>query len=673
MDSQSEPNIRVNELRKQIEHHSWLYYVQDSPEISDFQYDALMRELQEIETAHPELITPNSPTQRIGGAPQDGFEKTTHALPMMSLENALNRNELSAFYAKLCDTLSDSETEVVCEPKIDGLAVSLIYEDGVFIGGSTRGDGFVGEDVSANLRTIKTLPMTLRKPVSGHLEVRGEVCIDKKGFEALNSAREERGETLFANPRNAAAGSLRTLDPRETARRNLKIYLYQIVEPEKLGITTQAEMLNEISALGLPMQGEQKLCSSLGDILSYIDRWEEMRFEHPIDTDGVVVKLNRLALRDTFGVTAKAPKWAIAFKFPPEEKLAQVQKIDVTVGRTGVLTPTAVFDPIHLAGTIVRRASLHNQDEIDRLDVRVGDYIWVHKAGEIIPEVDRVEFTKRPEGTQPFKLPENCPVCGALASRIDGVSAVKCTNSACPAQLKERILYFASRSAMDIAGLGEKIIDQLVSKNLLHSYADIYDLKARQIAALDRMGEKSSQNLTDAIERSKKRPLGAVINALGIPNIGEKTASDLAERFRSLRVLEKISRDRSEELEQTDGIGSVIAQSLHIWFSEEHNSDLLNRLEAAGINFKDETEIADKSNMPLSNIKFVLTGELSSMTRSEAAKKIKSLGGTTADSVSKKTDFVVVGEKPGSKYEKAIKLGVPILTEAEFLEKLANA
>lgn len=664
---------RTEELRAELDRHARLYYEDDAPEISDFQYDRLMRELMEIEEKHPELAAPDSPTQRIGGAPREGFVKVAHAEPMMSLENALNRDELAEFYTKLGEALSDESPEVLCEPKIDGLAVSLIYENGVFTRGSTRGDGQIGEDVTANLKTIRTMPLRLSVPVEGTLEVRGEVCIDKRGFAALNAAREENGEPLFANPRNAAAGSLRTLDPRETARRRLKIYLYQVIEPEKYGVKTQQRMLEWLKELGLPTQGGDRLCSSLEDIYAYLDEWETGRFEHPIDTDGVVVKLNDISLRPLLGVTAKAPKWAIAFKFPPEEKLTQIKNIEVTVGRTGVLTPTAVFDPIRLAGTTVRRAGLHNQDEIDKKDVRVGDFVWVRKAGEIIPEVVRVEYEKRPDGTEPFKLPEACPVCGSTAVRLPGEAAVKCTNSACPAQVKERIIYFASRSAMDITGLGEKLVGQLVEKKLLSNYADIYSLKEEQVAALDRMGDKSAQNLLAAIEKSKSRPLGAVINALGISNIGEKTAADLADRYNSLDVLAEKSREAVEELETVDGVGEIIAQSLHAWFTEPHNIALLDKLRAAGVRFEQEAKSAAAGPLPWNGLKFVLTGELSGMTRAQAGVLIKERGGKVAESVSKKTDFVVVGENPGSKYIKAQSLGVPVLDEAAFMAKLAAA
>ncbi len=661
---------RAEELRAELNRHARLYYEDDSPEISDFQYDSLMRELQDIEAGHPELAAPDSPTQRIGGAPRDGFAKVPHAEPMMSLENALDKEELASFYAKLGEAVPGGSFDVLCEPKIDGLAVSLIYENGLFASGSTRGDGQVGEDVTANLKTIRTMPLRLTRPVEGTLEVRGEVCIDKKGFAALNAAREERGEPLFANPRNAAAGSLRTLDPKETARRKLKIYLYQIISPEKYGVRTQQKMLETLRGLGLPTQGGERLCRSLAEVLSYLDSWESARFEHPIDTDGVVVKLNDTSLRPLLGVTSKAPKWAIAFKFPPEEKLTQIKDIEVTVGRTGVLTPTAVFGPVHLAGTTVRRAGLHNQDEIDKKDVRVGDFVWVRKAGEIIPEIARVEYERRPAGTKPFKLPDKCPVCGSAAVRLHGESAVKCTSSACPAQVRERIIYFASRPAMDITGLGEKLVGQLVEKKLLAKPSDIYSLKEEQLEALDRMGGKSARNLIAAIEKSKTRPLVAVINALGISDVGEKTAGDLAARYHSLDLLAEKARDAVRELEAVEGVGDVIAQSLHAWFTEPHNRALLAALKESGVRFEEESRAAAGGVLPWEGLKFVLTGELSAMTRARAGELIKERGGRVAESVSKKTDFVVVGENPGGKYDKAKSLGVPLLDEAGFMAKL---
>lgn len=663
---------RVEELRMEIDRHAKLYYEQDNPEISDFQYDELIRELQKIEAEHPELVSPDSPTHRIGGAPREGFAKVPHEVPMMSLENALNTEELASFYEKLCQSIGSPSVQVVCEPKIDGLAVSLVYGDGLFIGGSTRGDGHIGEDVTANLRTIRTMPLRLAYAAGGRLEVRGEVCIDKEGFAALNAAREEAGAPPFANPRNAAAGSLRQLDPKVTALRNLKIYLYQVIDPQRHGISSQQGMLDRLREWGLPVQGAERVCRSLEEIYSYVGMWSEKRFEHPIDTDGVVVKLDDISLRDRLGATAKAPRWAIAFKFPPEEKLTLVRDIEVTVGRTGILTPTAVLDPVHLSGTIVQRASLHNQDEIDRKDIRIGDIVKVHKAGEIIPEIVSVEKDRRQPGSKPYVIPDACPVCGSKVVRLHGEVAVRCPNISCPAQVKERIVHFASRSAMDIRGLGDKIIAQLVESGYVSDPADLYCLDVPTLAMLDRMGEKSAKNIIGSIEKSKDRPLGALINALGIRNVGERTAQDLAERFRSLDALAASAAEREKELEMIEGIGPVIAESLNVFFSEPHNAAMLERLRAAGVRFEIEGPAVSKDDLPWNGLKFVLTGELSSMSRHEASEKIKALGGQTAESVSSKTNFVIAGASPGSKYLKAQALGIPILDEEKFIDMLKN-
>ena len=664
---------RVSELRAELKRHAELYYVQDTPEITDFEYDQLLRELAAAEENYPELLTADSPTHRIGGAPREGFVKAEHSEPMMSLDNALDKDELRSFYVKTAQALGMESVEVLCEPKIDGLAVSLVYEDGIFTSGATRGDGRVGEDITANLRTIKSLPLKLRDMVRGRLEVRGEICMDKKGFAALNAAREEAGEPLFANPRNAAAGSVRQLDPKVTAARKLKIYLYQAVDPNRHGIKSQKEMLETISRLGLPVQGSERLCSSLKEVESYLEEWTEKRFEHPIDTDGVVVKLNDIAMRSMLGATSKAPKWAIAFKFPPEEKVTRIIDIEVTVGRTGTLTPTAVLEPVHLSGTVVRRAILHNQDEIDRKDIRIGDYVLVHKAGEIIPEVIRVEKGRRPEGTAPFRIPEICPVCGSRAVRLIGESAIKCSNRSCPAQIKEGISHFASRAAMDIRGLGDKIVALLVDKGIVSDFADLYMVSTEDLIPLERMGEKSARNITEAIEKSKKRPLGALINALGIRNVGERTANDLAEKFRSLELLSETAVNRTDEIESMEGIGPVIAESLRVFFLEPHNANVIRRLKEAGVNMAIEGPVKPRDDLPWSGLKFVLTGELSSMTRSEASEKIRGLGGETSDSVSRKTDFVVTGENPGSKLLKARSLGIEVLEEEDFIKRLSEA
>ena len=670
MDSFETAKSSVAALREKLKRVATLYYEQDAPEISDREYDLLLRELQDMENKYPELVTPDSPTCRIGGAPKEGFVKVRHEVSMMSLDNALTRAELNAFYAKLGQSLREQSCVVTCEPKIDGLAVSLIYEDGIFKSGATRGDGTVGEDVSSNLRTIRTLPLELAEKVTGVLEVRGEVCIDKKGFAALNAEREEAGEPLFANPRNAAAGSLRQLDQKITARRKLKIYLYQVVWPEKLGIKTQYEMLQRIKAMGLPTQGAERRCVSEEEINGYLDEWSVKRFAHPIDTDGVVVKLDNLALREELGATAKAPRWAIAYKFPPEEKLTLIKNIEVTVGRTGTMTPTAVLDPVRLSGTVVQRASLHNQDEIDRKDIRIGDMVWVRKAGEIIPEIIRVDTDKRPHGTEPYHIPDNCPVCGSKALRLSGEAAVKCPNKSCPAQIKEAILHFASRRAMNILGLGEKIVSQLVDAGKIRTAADLYSLTQADLANLDRMGEKSAQNILDSIEKSKARPLWALINAIGMPNVGERTAAEIAERFRSVEALACSAVSRSGELENMDGIGPVVSESISAFFLEPHNVETIERLKTAGVKTELDQELAKSGNLPWDGLKFVLTGELNSMTRDNAAEKIRELGGHAVGSVSKKTDFVVAGENAGGKLLRAKALGVPVLDEEAFLKKL---
>lgn len=664
---------RAAELNEILKRGSMLYYEQDEPEISDRAYDLLLRELDEIEAQYPELAAVDSPTRRIGGAPREGFVKVRHGQPMMSLDNALTRDELASFYTKLSESVSASPCFVTCEPKIDGLAVSLIYENGVFVKGATRGDGTIGEDVTSNLRTIRTMPLELMEKVAGTLEVRGEVCIDKKGFAALNAEREEAGETLFANPRNAAAGSLRQLDQKITAQRKLRIYLYQVVSPEKYGISTQYEMLKWLEKAGFPRQGAERRCSSIEEINDYLDEWSEKRFSHPIDTDGVVVKLDELDLREDLGATAKAPRWAIAYKFPPEEKLTRLMDIEVTVGRTGAMTPTAILDPVRLSGTVVRRASLHNQDEIERKDIRMHDMVWVHKAGEIIPEIIRVELTERPEGTEPYHIPGNCPVCGSIAVRLIGEAAVKCPNKSCPAQIKEAITHFASRRAMNILGLGERIVSQLVDRGIVHTVADIYFLKADDLANMDRMGEKSAQNILDSVESSKNRPLGALINAIGIPGVGERTADDLAERFRSIDALAMSAVARDGELENMDGIGPTLSDSISAFFSEPHNAGNIARLKQAGVKTELDGTPPDRAELPWNGLKFVLTGELASMTRDEAAAKIRAFGGQTVGSVSKKTDFVIAGENAGSKLLKAKELDIPVLDEDAFLKKLEDA
>ena len=671
----AETQARAEELRRIIAENDELYYVLDTPQLEDHEYDALYRELLQIEEQHPELATPDSPTVRVRGAPRSEFCRVVHESPMQSLDNALSADELEGFFTRTTKAFETTDAvSWVCEPKLDGLAVSLIYENGVLSTGSTRGDGIVGEDVTQNIRTIRSLPLRLKnlpRGFSGRVEVRGEVCMAREDFAELNRAREEAEEPLFANPRNAAAGSLRQLNHHVTASRKLRIYLYHIQDAEKFGIATQCEMLEWLREHGLPTQEHNRICHDLKEVESYLEEWGRLRFENSINTDGVVLKLNDLSLRQVLGSTAKAPRWAIAFKFPPEEKRTKVLGIEISVGRTGALTPTAQLEPVRLSGTTVQRASLHNQDEIDRKDVRIGDTVWVHKAGEIIPEVLRVDLEAR-DGTEvPFKIPPLCPVCGADAVRLPTEAAVRCPNKSCPAQLQEEILHFVSRQSMDINGIGEKLAAQLTASGLVKSVADIYDLTAADLLGLERIGEKSAEKLIGAIEESKSRPFDAVLNALGIRNVGKKTASDIAKSFRNI---EEIIAANEANLALVEGLGPIIAASIRAYFADARNLSVVRRLQAKGVTMEGAAAegIVFRSNL-FAGKRMVFTGELSTIPRDDAEKLAESLGAKTSGSVSKKTDVVVVGEKPGSKYLKAQSLGIEIWDEAKFTEMIRAA
>lgn len=655
---------RAGYLRGEIARHDRLYYVMDAPEIEDAQYDALLRELIEIEREHPELVTPDSPTTRVRGEPLKEFVPFSHAVPMMSLDNVFSREEMRSFCTKVREAVG-APVDWLCEPKIDGLAISLIYEDGVFVRAATRGSGAVGEDVTQNVRTIRSLPLMIDHAPDGILTVRGEVCMARADFAELNAAREESGAPIFANPRNAAAGSLRQLDPRITAQRALKIFLYGLEEAEALGIKTQGEILERLRECGLPIFGGHRLCRSIDEIDSYLDERDIARHSDQVDTDGAVLKLDELRYRPELGATSRAPKWAVAYKFPPEEKRTRLLDIEVTVGRTGALTPTAILEPVQLSGTTVRRATLHNQDEIDRRDIRIGDTVWVHKAGEIIPEVSRVVMEARPEGAVPYRLPELCPACGARAVRAEGESALRCPNRSCPAQMKEELLHFVSRECMDIDGIGEKLIAQLLDRGIVRTTADLYRLEASELEGLDRMAERSANNVIEAISRSKGRPFSAVLNALGIRNVGKKTAEDLAIAFGSIDMLMAASE---EELASIEGVGPIVASSIAAFFADEHDRETVERLREAGVTM--ETEVKEGSEIhdeAFVGKKFVFTGELSIMTRSEGEALVRSLGGSSASSVSKKTDVVVAGANAGSKLSKAEQLGIEIWDEERFV------
>ena len=654
---------RIKELRDTLNAHSYRYYVLDEPSISDYEYDMLQRELANLEKEHPEEITPDSPTQRVGGMALTKFEPVTHAVPLESLQDSFSDAEVVDFDEKVREQLEHVEYSV--EPKVDGLSVALEYRDGVFVRGATRGDGRVGEDVTENLRTIQSIPMVLPEKLP-RLIVRGEVYMAKKVFAALNAEREENGEQTFANPRNAAAGSLRQLDPRIAAKRRLDIAVFNLQLAEGRTFTTHAETLAYLRTQKFKVIGN-KVVDNVQDALAEIRRLGEERAELPYDMDGAVVKLNSLTDREILGSTSKVPRWAIAYKYPPEEKETRVTDIVVQVGRTGVLTPKAVFDPVHLAGTTVTNATLHNQDFIDEKDIRVGDAIVVRKAGEIIPEV--VSVVSNPEDTVPYRLPETCPSCGEVITRVEGEAAARCTNPQCPAQLMRNLIHFASRDAMDIDGLGTAVATQLVEKGLVHSAADIYTLTMEQLLTLEKFKEKSAANLLQAIERSKQNNLDKLLFGFGIRNIGDKAAALLAEHFGSMQAIREAT---IESISEIDGFGGVMAQSVVEFFAKDGTTDLIHRLADAGVNMQWKGEPkGDK----LAGKTLVVTGTLETLSRNEAEALIVKNGGKASGSVSKKTSYVVAGAAgtaAGSKLTKAQSLGVTVLTEAEFLAMLEN-
>ena len=655
---------KIKQLRKDIQRHDHLYYVQDAPEITDRDYDRLMGQLKELEEKHPQWITPDSPTQRVGGAPAEGFESVAHKSPMLSLDNTYNVEELRDFHNRVVKNLGTEEVEYVVELKIDGLGVSLTYEDGILVRGATRGDGKTGEDITANLKTIRSIPLTLTENVPPVLEVRGEVYMDRKGFEALNSRREEEGETPFVNPRNAAAGSLRLLDSRITAQRPLNIWVYGVgrVTATWPALTKHYDMLTALGAMGLRVNPNTQLCKSFDDIQKMIDTWQEKQATLDYDIDGLVIKVNSLAQQDKLGSTNKHPRWAAAFKYEAEEAETVVQDIRVQVGRTGAVTPVAELTPVFVSGSTVSRATLHNEDEIARLDVRVGDRVIIIKAGEIIPKVVRV-LDKERKGRQPeFKMPKTCPECDSKIERPEGEAVWRCVNAACPAQLKERLLHFASRNAMDIDHLGTAIVDQLVDTGKVKSFYELYDLQLEDVSTLERMAEKSAENLIGAIAESKKAGLARLVFGLGIRHVGQRVAQVLAQTYGSMDALAKASY---EDLEAIDEIGPRIAESIREFFGEKHNQKELCKLKQHKLVMTEEKKAGGGS---LAGKQFVLTGTLENMTRDEAKRKIIEAGGRVTSSVSAKTDYVLAGTDPGSKLTKAQKLEVKVLTEAEFQE-----
>ena len=660
---------RINELREEIDYHNYLYYVLDSPEISDAEYDRLMQELVRLENERPDLITPYSPTQRVGAPPLEEFASVTHTIPMLSLSNTETEEETMEFDKRIKRFLHLSESEsieYVAEPKLDGLAVEVVYEEGRLKVGSTRGDGFTGEDVTLNIKTIRTLPLNLIKKNEARparLEVRGEVFIRLQDFRDLNRHREERGESMFANPRNAAAGSLRQLDPGITAKRPLDIFFYGIGEIAGCSFETQWEILNTLKRWGLKTNPLNKPCNGIREAIEYYREIGNRRDSLGFEIDGVVIKVNNLDLQGRLGTVARSPRWAVAYKFEPRQATTRILKIEAQVGRTGILTPVAIMEPVKIGGVTVSRSTLHNQDEINRKDVRAGDWVLVQRAGDVIPEVVKVIISKRSGKETPYKLPDECPVCGSDVLKEDVY--YRCTGINCPAQLKERVRHFASRRAMDIEGLGEKLTEQLVDKGLVKNISDIYYLTKDQLSALERMADKSSQNIIDAIEWSKEKELYRIIYALGIRHVGEQTAKLLVSEFASIEDLISAGED---DLMKIETIGPEIAQSVIRFFGEKNNLKEIERLKGAGVKFPPLQRVKEKGI--LTGRVFVFTGTLHSFTRDKAKEKVESQGGHVSSSVSENTDFVVAGKDPGSKAQKAKELGVKIITEDEFIKMI---
>ena len=650
----------MKQLRETLNAHGYRYYVLDDPQISDYEYDHMLRRLEDLEREHPEEITPDSPTQRVGGPTLSEFAPVEHPVPLESLQDVFNGGEVEEFLERVAGTFPDAEYSV--EPKVDGLSVALEYRDGVFVRGATRGDGRVGEDVTENLRTIRSIPMTLPEKLP-RLIVRGEVYMARSVFEEINARRELEGKPLMANPRNAAAGSLRQLDPKVAAQRRLDIAVFNLQLAEGRTFASHTETLDYLKDQHFKVISGRRL-RRLPEILEEIERLNDTRMERPFDMDGAVIKLNSLADREVLGSTAKCPKWAIAYKYPPEKKPAKVLDIVVQVGRTGVLTPKAVLSPVRLAGTTVTNATLHNQDYITQKDIRIGDTVIVQKAGEIIPEVVEVVPGERPETAQPYFLPDTCPVCGAPVTRDPDGAAVRCTGAECPAQLLRNLTHFASRNAMDIDGLGPAVMNQLIESGLVKTAADLYGLRAEEIAQLDRMGAKSAQNAVEAIAKSCENDLWRLLFALGIRQVGEKAAKVLAARFGSFDALANASE---EELTAIDDVGPITARYLREWLESPQSKDLIARLKVAGVNMESRTKPVDSR---FAGQTFVLTGALTRFTRDEAAEMIEQRGGKAAGSVSKKTTCVVAGENAGSKLKKAQELQIPVLTEEEFLALL---
>jgi DNA ligase (NAD+) len=656
---------RVEELRRQLEHHEYLYYVLDQPEISDAEFDRLMRELRELEEAHPELRSPDSPTQRVGGQPREGFVKVPHSSPMLSLDNALNEQELRDFDARVCALLKGEPYGYVAELKLDGLSMAAQFEGGRFKQAVTRGDGHIGEDVTENARTIRSLPLRIKKDAikQDRFEVRGEVVMQRRSFERLNEERDRAGLPRFANPRNAAAGALRALDPSVTADRQLDYFTYFLLQDGRPMLPSHWESLEALVAAGLKVNPHRKRCNGLEELLGFINEWETKRATLPYETDGVVAKIDSVKQQEKLGWTSKAPRWAIAFKYPAHQASTVLENIEVQVGRTGTLTPVARLRPVAVAGVTVSNATLHNEDEIARLGVEIGDTVVIERSGDVIPKVLRV--AEQGKERRPFRMPTTCPVCGGRVVREEGEAASRCMNTNCPARLRESLLHFASRRVMDIDGLGDALVDQLLGRGLVHNIADLYGLTVDQLLELERMGKKSASKIIQNIERSKSQPLPRVLNGLGIPFVGERTAQILAEHCGSL---DAIAAAPAETLQEASEVGPKVADSIRQFFAEKRNRELIEGLRASGLRFTGPKQA--KKEGPLTGLTFVLTGTLPTLTRDDAKTRIEAAGGKVAGSVSSKTNYVVAGDDAGSKLDKARALNVPLLDEAGLLAML---
>lgn len=658
---------KIERLREIIHYHDYKYYLENNPEISDYEYDQLMRELKKLEEKHPSFRSPTSPTQRVGGMPEGGFPAVEHSVPMLSLENAYSEEEVREFEKRLHRELPGEDFEYVAELKIDGVSVSLMYEDGELRRGSTRGDGRRGDDITANLRTIHTIPLKLRKSVRGIVEVRGEIYMSRSGFQRLNREREKGGDSLFANPRNAAAGSLKLLDPRITSQRPLDGFIYVLPYVQQAEIpSTHMECLEKLREWGFRVNSHFKICKDIDEVFTYCSFWAKKREELDYEVDGIVIKINNIDQQMRVGSTAKNPRWAIASKFQAKQATTVIRDIILQVGRTGALTPVAIFEPTPLAGTTITRATLHNEDEIRRKDIRIGDTVIIEKGGDIIPQVVKVIESKRSGREKEFSMPQKCPVCAAKVVKLEDEAVSRCIGSSCPAQLKEKIAHYAQRTAMHIEGLGDKVIEQLVDNKIMPDVSQLYKLDLFTLSSLERMGEKSAQNLLVQIEKSKSQPLSRLIFALGVRYVGAGGARILADNFSSLEALASASQKSLEEIPE---IGPRTAQSIVLFFKEEKNRKLLEKLRKNGVRM--EKGEKRKEQGPLIGKKFVLTGSLEHYSRDEARELVESLDARVISSVSKKVDYVVVGKDPGSKYEKAKNLQVRILNEKEF-RKLLN-